>query len=78
MDEPANDGEVQYLVNHRRYNGRNLKQAEELNPGSTVSEAVGKGTSESKAFIKVQCAEEVVVVIKLKPVKASNRLEDKT
>lgn len=77
-DEPAKCGEVQYLVNHRRYNGRNLQQAKELNPGSTVSEAVGKCTSESKAFTKVQCADEAVVVMKLKPVKASNRLEDKT
>ena len=78
VDEPATKGEVRYLADHRRYNGRNLQQAEELNPGSTVSEAVGQCTSKSKALIKVQCADEVVVVMKLKPEKASNRLEDKT
>lgn len=78
MDEPAISGEVLYLVNHIRYNGRTLQQAEKLNPGSTVSEAVDKCTSESKAFVKVQCADETKVVMKLKPVKASNRLEGKT
>jgi hypothetical protein len=28
--------------------------------------------------VKVQCADETIVVMKLKPVKASNRLEGKT
>ena len=78
MDEPAASGEIQYLVNHVRYNGRTLQRAEELNLGSTVSEAVDKCTSESKAFGKVQCADETIVVMKLKPVKASNRMEGKT
>ena len=63
---------------HIRYNGHNLQQAEELNPGSTVSKAVNVCTSESKTYVKVQCAYEVIVVIKPEPMKASNRMEDKT
>mgnify|MGYP007117042496 CR=1 FL=1 len=78
VDELAKSSEVPYLVNHIRYNGQTLQQVEELNHGNTVSEAVSKCTSESKALMKVQCADEIVVVIKSKPVKASNRLEDKT
>lgn len=78
MDESAISDEVRYLVNLIRYNGHNLQQAKELTPGSTVLGAVDACTSESKACRKVQCAYEVVVVMKLKPVKASNRLEDKT
>ena len=78
MDESAISDEVRYLVNLIRYNGHNLQQARELTPGSTVLEAVGTCTSESKACMKVQCAYEVIVVMKPEPVKASNRPEGKT
>jgi len=54
------------------------QQAKQLNPGSTVSEAVKSIASESKEWRKVQYADEVIVVMKPKPRKAGNRLEDKT